>query len=261
MGMLNTLVLIPTYNERHNLPVVVEQVLALPGIRVLVIDDKSPDGTGDIADDLASRWPDRIQAMHRTGERGLGRSYLDGFRAALRSGARFICQMDADLSHDPAFLPSLVDAAESGAGLVIGSRYITGGAVRNWPARRLALSAFANAYVRAITGLRVRDSTSGFRCWRSEALAKIPLERVTSTGYSFLVELVFRAVQARQRIVERPIVFTERRYGASKLSAEVLFESLVTPWRLAFESGRIDAAGSGQPEELNIRSATGGGIA
>jgi dolichol-phosphate mannosyltransferase len=240
---MTALVLIPTYNERENLPLIVAGVLAQPNTRVLVIDDGSPDGTGEIADRLAHAHPGRVLVMHRTGPRGLGRSYLDGFRAALDSDADFICQMDADLSHDPKFLPSLVAAATAGAGLVIGSRYRAGGRVENWPLHRKMLSGFANAYIRTVTGLRVRDCTSGYRCWRREALAQVPLEAIGSDGYSFLVEVTFHAARAGLTIAEVPIVFVERRQGASKLSSSVLVESLITPWRLALARGRVDAVG------------------
>jgi dolichol-phosphate mannosyltransferase len=236
---MSALVLIPTYNERENLPLIIAGVLAQPDTRILVIDDRSPDGTGAIADALAQQHPGRVQVMHRSGARGLGRSYLDGFRAALASDDDVVCQMDADLSHDPRFLPSLIAAARGGAGLVIGSRYLAGGRVENWPLRRVMLSGFANAYIRSVTGLSVRDCTSGFRCWRKEALARIPLERITSDGYSFLVEVTFQAAAAGLRIAEVPIVFVERRQGSSKLSASVLGESLVTPWRLAWAHGRV----------------------
>ena len=236
---MTALVLIPTYNERENLPLIVAGVLAHPFTRILVIDDGSPDGTGALADQLAKDHPGRVSVMHRQGARGLGRSYLDGFRTAIQSDADFVCQMDADLSHDPKFLPSLVAAAQSGGGLVIGSRYREGGSVENWPLRRKMLSAFANAYIRAATGLRVRDCTSCYRCWRREALAKIPLDAITSDGYSFLVEVTFQAARAGLTIDEVPIVFVERRLGASKLSSGVLVESMITPWKLAFTHGRV----------------------
>jgi dolichol-phosphate mannosyltransferase len=237
---MTALVLIPTYNERENLPLIVAGVLGHPFTRILVIDDGSPDGTGALADQLASTHAGRLSVMHRTGARGLGRSYLDGFRAAIASDADFVCQMDADLSHDPKFLPALVAAAEAGAGgLVIGSRYRDGGRVENWPLRRKLLSAFANSYIRTATGLRVSDCTSGYRCWRREALARLPLDAITSDGYSFLVEVTFQAARAGIAIAEVPIVFIERRLGASKLSSGVLFESMVTPWRLAIAHGRV----------------------
>ena len=176
--------------------------------------------------------------MHRTGVRGLGRSYLDGFRAALDSDADLVCQMDADLSHDPKFLPAIMNATAT-ADLVIGSRYVPGGDVENWPIHRVMLSGFANRYIRSVTGLRVRDCTSGYRCWRREALARIPLDAIASDGYSFLVEVAFHAAAAGLRIGESPIVFVERRQGASKLSSGVLVESLKTPWRLALKHGRV----------------------
>jgi dolichol-phosphate mannosyltransferase len=236
---MTALVLIPTYNERENLPLIVAGVLAHADARVLVIDDGSPDGTGVVADELASRYPGRLSVMHRSGMRGLGRSYLDGFRAALASKAELVCQMDADLSHDPRFLPSLFDSAARGAGLTIGSRYLPGGRVENWPVHRVVLSAIANTYIRTVTGLRVRDCTSGFRCWRREALARLPLDQITSDGYSFLVEVTFQAAAAGVRIAEVPIVFVERRQGSSKLSTSVLLESLVTPWRVRAAHGRV----------------------
>ena len=236
---MSALVLIPTYNERENLPLLAAGVLGHVDTRILVIDDGSPDGTGEVADQLAADQPGRVSVMHRTGRRGLGRSYLDGFRAALASDADYVCQMDADLSHDPRFLPSLMAAAQSGAGLVIGSRYLDGGRIENWPLHRVMLSGFANSYIRSVTGLRVRDCTSGFRCWQREALAQIPLQAISSDGYSFLVEVTFQAAAAGVRIAEVPIVFVERRQGASKLSGSVLVESLVTPWRLALAHGRV----------------------
>lgn len=241
---MTALVLIPTYNERENLPLIVNGVLAHEGTRVLVIDDGSPDGTGEVADQLAHEHSGRVSVMHRTGQRGLGRSYLDGFTAALASDADYVCQMDADLSHDARFLPSLLAAAAGGAGLVIGSRYRPGGRVENWPLRRKMLSAFANTYIRSVTGLRVRDCTAGYRCWRREALARMPLDAISSDGYSFLVEVTFYAAQSGIPIAEVPIVFVERRQGASKVSSAVLLESLITPWRLALARGRVGPAQS-----------------
>jgi dolichol-phosphate mannosyltransferase len=235
---MKALVLVPTYNERENLPLLVDGVLAHAGTRILVLDDGSPDGTGQIADELARAHPGRLDVMHRTGVRGLGRSYLDGFRFAIVSNADLVCQMDADLSHDPKFLPSIM-AASDHADLVIGSRYVSGGAVENWPIHRVMLSGFANTYIRTVTGLRVRDCTSGYRCWRREALARLPLDSIRSDGYSFLVEVAFQAAAVGLTIAESPIVFVERRQGASKLSSGVLVESLKTPWRLALKHGRV----------------------
>jgi dolichol-phosphate mannosyltransferase len=238
---MSALILVPTYNERQNLPLIVAGILAQRDTRVLVIDDGSPDGTGAVADQLANEHARRVSVMHRTGARGLGRSYLDGFRAAIASDAELVCQMDADLSHDPRFLPSMFAAARSGADLVLGSRYIEGGGVENWPFYRRMLSGFANTYIRSVTGLRVRDCTTGFRCWRREALASLALASITSDGYSFLVEVTFQAAAAGLRIAEVPIVFVERQQGSSKLSSAVLVESLITPWRLTRAQGRIPA--------------------
>jgi dolichol-phosphate mannosyltransferase len=225
------LVIVPTYNEQTNLPIVAEGLMKHAHVRLLIVDDQSPDGTGDIADELARRYPGRIDVRHRTGKRGLGRSYVDGFRVALAGTAELICQMDADLSHDPAQLPALV-AGASGADLVIGSRYVAGGSIVNWPLRRLFLSRFANLYIRTVTRLRARDCTSGYRCWRRAAVAALPLDRISSDGYSFLVETLFMAARRGARITEVPITFVERRRGESKLSSGVLVESILMPWRL-----------------------------
>ena len=227
----SVLVIIPTYDERANLPIVTEGLMRHANVRLLVVDDHSPDGTGEIADALAHQYAGRIDVMHRTGRRGLGRSYVDGFRAALAGSADVICQMDADLSHDPAQLPALV-AATAGADLVIGSRYVANGAIVNWPLRRLFLSRFANRYIRTVTRLSARDCTSGYRCWRRAAMATLPLDRISSDGYSFLVETLFMAARRGARIAEVPITFVERRRGESKLSSGVLIESILMPWRL-----------------------------
>ena len=235
---MSVLVLVPTYNERDNLPVLVRRVLALDATRMLVIDDGSPDGTGEIADRLAQEADGRLEVLHRAGPRGLGRSYLEGFERALRSDADVICQMDADLSHDPAHLLDMASATRD-ADLVVGSRYVRGGRVVNWPWHRVALSAFANRYVRMATGLPLRDCTSGYRCWRRASLAQLPLETVASEGYAFLVELAFLAARFELTFSEFPITFVERRVGASKLSAGVITESVLTPWRLRRRWGRL----------------------
>jgi dolichol-phosphate mannosyltransferase len=171
--------------------------------------------------------------LHRTGPRGLGRSYLEAFRAAIDEPVDVVCQMDADLSHDPVHLPALVEAARD-HDLVLGSRYLNGISVVNWPLHRIALSTTANAYIRAITGLRVRDCTGGFRCWRRDALARLPLDRLVSDGYSFQIEMLWEARRLGFRITEVPIVFVERREGQSKLNRSVLLEALWMPWRLRF---------------------------
>lgn len=234
----SALVIVPTYNERDNLPTLVEGLLRHANVRILVVDDQSPDGTGRVADELVERHPGRIDVMHRADRRGLGRSYVDGIRRAIHEPVDVICQMDADLSHDPRDLPDLI-AATSGAELVIGSRYVPGGKIVNWPARRRFLSRLANGYIRLIARLEPRDCTSGYRCWRREALARLPLDRFFSDGYSFLVEMLFISAVQGSRIAEIPITFVERRLGQSKLSPSVLIESAITPWRLAATRGRI----------------------
>jgi len=232
------LVLIPTYNERENLPVIVAKVLEHPAASVMVIDDGSPDGTGAIADGLARQHPGRVSVMHRTGKRGLGRSYLDGMKAAIGMDVDVVCQMDADLSHDPKYLPELFEAAYA-TGIAIGSRYLHGISVVNWPLRRILLSSFANSYVRAVSGMNVRDCTAGYRCWRRDVLEMLPMERIVSDGYSFQVETLFLAMAAGARVTEIPIIFVERRQGASKMSSGIMFESMLTPWRLILSKGRL----------------------
>ena len=232
-GSNGPLVVVPTYNERDNLPVLAQGILAHPGYRLLVVDDGSPDGTGQAADALAAQYPGRVEVLHRTGPRGLGRSYVDGLRHALATDAPLIFQMDADLSHGPEYLPALAKAAEQ-YDLVIGSRYLTGVSVVNWPLHRIFLSAFANRYVRSVTRISATDCTSGYRCWRREALARLPLDAMVSNGYAFIVEMLFEASRRGCRIGEVPIIFVERKQGQSKVSGRVLAESLIVPWRLVF---------------------------
>ena len=228
---MNAVVIIPTYNECENLGPLVRAILQNPGFRVMVVDDGSPDGTGALADTLAWEFPQRVEVVHRTTARGLGRSLRDGFKRALAGDAELIFQMDGDLSHDPQYLPAMASAAAE-ADLVIGSRYLKGVSVVNWPLRRIILSAFANRYIRSVTRLQVTDCTSGYRCWRREALARIPLDRLVSDGYAFIVEMLYRAHTAGCRIREIPIIFVERRLGRSKISSQVLLESIIMPWRL-----------------------------
>jgi dolichol-phosphate mannosyltransferase len=229
---LHPVVVVPTYNERENIASMMEALLRIEGIRVLVVDDASPDGTGDEAERVAAVSGGRASVLHRRGTRGLGLSYVDGMRTALGAGATHVCQMDADFSHDPADVPRLLEASRD-ADLVIGSRYVPGGQLRNWAFHRVALSALANQYVRAITRLPVRDCTSGFRCWRRELLERLPLGRMLSDGYAFQVEMAWEAHLAGAHISEVPIVFIERRQGASKMSGRVIVESMLLPWRLA----------------------------
>lgn len=248
--MTRALVVVPTYNERANLPVLVTGLMRHEGVSLLVVDDQSPDGTGELAEQLTREHPGRMSVLRRTGRRGLGRSYVDAFKRVVGEPVDVICQMDADLSHDPAQLPSLI-AASSGADLVIGSRYVPGGAIVNWPRRRRFLSRGANTYIRTITRMSSRDCTSGYRCWRREFLAALPLDRFFSDGYSFLVEMLFVASRRGARIVEVPITFVERREGQSKLSSGVLLESAMTPWRLVANPALTRRPGP-SPSQRNV---------
>jgi len=228
---VNAAVVVATYNERENLAALVAAILRHPGYRVIVVDDNSPDGTGKIADALAAESPGLVQVIHRTGPRGLGRSLVDGMKRALADGADLIFEMDADWSHNPDYLPALAAAAED-ADLVIGSRYLNGVSVVNWPLHRIMLSSLANRYIRFVTNLSARDCTSGYRCWRRDGLARVPLDNVISDGYAFLVETLYLARAKGCRVSEVPIIFVERRQGSSKISSSVLMESIVVPWRL-----------------------------
>ena len=228
---MNAAVVIATYNERDNLGELVSAILQHAGYRIIVVDDDSPDGTGALADELAATFPDRVVVIHRTGARGLGRSLVLGLQYALKSGADLIYQMDADFSHDPKYLPDMAAAADD-ADLVLGSRYMRGISVVNWPLHRIMLSSFANRYIRAVTGLDVSDCTTGFRCWRRDALSRLPLEELLSDGYAFLVEQLHLARRIGCRVREVPIIFVERREGSSKLTSSVLLESAIVPWRL-----------------------------
>jgi dolichol-phosphate mannosyltransferase len=229
---MQAIVIVPTYNERDNLDPLIRALLRFPDVDVLVVDDGSPDGTGQLADKVAAGSGGRVSVLHRTGSRGLGRSYVDGMRRAVQADVTAICQMDADFSHNPADVPRLISQAAS-ADLVIGSRYIPGGCIENLSRRRIILSTFANRYVRAITRLEPRDCTSGFRCWRRDALLRLPLDRIASNGYAFQVEMAWEATASGCRIVEVPITFVERRQGVSKLSWRIMLESMMLPWRLA----------------------------
>jgi dolichol-phosphate mannosyltransferase len=236
-----TVIVVPTYNERENLPVLVEQIMnmvssgALGDVHVLVVDDNSPDGTGDIAEKLAVGFPGSVAVLHRTGKEGLGRAYVAGMTRALDEGAGVVVQMDADLSHPVSVLPIMLETLSSGADVVLGSRYVPGGSTATeWPWHRKALSAWANFYVNAILRVHVRDATAGFKAWRASALEAIDLGSVRSDGYSFQVELLYRAVQHGLTVREVPIRFEERVAGASKMSLRVQLESAAMPWKLRF---------------------------
>ncbi len=231
-------VIIPTYNEAENLePIVARVRSAVPDADVLIADDNSPDGTGDIADKLALT-DDHVHVLHRPGKQGLGAAYLAGFGWALDRGYGAMVEMDADGSHDPAELPSLLAALED-ADLVVGSRWVKGGTVRNWPRSRELLSRGGNAYARVMLGLSVHDATGGYRAYRAAALNDIALHTVTSQGYCFQIDLTLRAARARKKIVEVPITFTERTHGSSKMSRAIVAEALwrVTVWGITSRVG------------------------
>jgi dolichol-phosphate mannosyltransferase len=229
------LVVIPTYNERVNLPIIVPQVLEQdPRLEVLVVDDNSPDGTGRLADELAEGNP-RVHVLHRPNKEGLGRAYLAGFRWALDCDFDLVLEMDADRSHDPKYLPALLAATQE-AELVIGSRYKNGVNVINWPMSRLLLSYFANKYAHWVTGLPLSDATGGFKCFRSVVLRSIDLDAVRSNGYAFQIEMSFRAWKKGFRLAEVPIVFTDRVEGQSKMSKKIVREAVWMVWWLRIES-------------------------
>jgi dolichol-phosphate mannosyltransferase len=224
-------VVIPTYDERENLGKIVPAVLAQsPLVDVLVVDDDSPDGTGAVADELAAREP-RVHVLHRPRKQGLGRAYLAGFEVALREGYGRVLEMDADFSHDPAALPSLL-AVSRDADLVLGSRYVRGGGTAEWGLGRRLLSRGGNLYARAVLGVGIRDLTGGFKCFRREVLERIDLATVTTTGYAFQIELTWRALRAGFRVVEIPIVFVDRRVGRSKMTRSIVLEALWKVWAI-----------------------------
>lgn len=234
----DTLIIVPTYNERDNLPRIAERLLALPvSVDILVVDDNSPDGTGAIADGIAARDP-RLHVLHRKEKNGLGRAYLAGFEWALGRRYEFVFEMDADFSHNPADIPVFLEKArQDNCDLVLGSRYAHGIRVINWPLSRLLLSLGAGMYVRAITGMPFTDPTGGFKCFRRRALEAIDLHRVQSNGYSFQVELTHRIWRQGLRIGEVPIIFTDRFVGTSKMSRAIVREALWMVWKLWFQNG------------------------
>jgi dolichol-phosphate mannosyltransferase len=229
------LVVVPTYNEAVNLPTIVPQILAQdPRLDVLIVDDNSPDGTGELADQMAAA-DGRVHVLHRPGKGGLGKAYLAGFRWALERDYELVFEMDADFSHDPKFLADFLRAAE-GADLVIGSRYKTGVNVINWPISRLLLSLGANEYARWITGMDIMDSTGGFKCFHRRVLETIDFDRVRSNGYAFQIEMSFRAWKKGFRLMEIPIVFTDRVEGQSKMNKRIVREAIWMVWWLRLKS-------------------------
>ena len=223
-----TLVIVPTYNERDNLPTIVRRINeSQPAAHILIVDDGSPDGTGDLADGFALADPDRIHVMHRTSKEGLGAAYLAGFAWGLGRQYTVLVEMDADGSHAPEQLYRLLDAVDAGADLAIGSRYVDGGEVRNWPRRRMVLSKTANGYSRILLGVGIHDITAGYRAYRREVLEKIDLAAVDSKGYGFQVDLTWRSINAGFTVVEVPITFTEREHGVSKMDGSTIREAIV----------------------------------
>jgi dolichol-phosphate mannosyltransferase len=232
---LKAVVVIPTYNERDNLQRLAGQLLAQhDAIHILIVDDNSPDGTGQLADGMAAD-SNRITVLHRAGKLGLGSAYREGFKVALDMGADLVVQMDADFSHDPSILPVFFEKIES-CDLVIGSRYLNGVSVVNWPLRRLMLSYFASVYTRVITGLTISDCTSGFKCFRRQVLESIDLDKVRSDGYSFQIEMNFRCVERGFRVAEVPIIFIDRHAGTSKMSKRIVREAVLMVWKLKLGS-------------------------
>ena len=224
-------VVLPTYNEAENLPKLVSALFSLPlDLSLLVVDDNSPDGTGQIAEELSNEYPDKIGILHRTGKQGLRSAYLEGFRGAFETGADVVVQMDADFSHDPAVLMEMARCIES-CEVVIGSRYVKGGSLaRRWPLWRKVLSAFGNTYARTILNIPLHDVTTGYRMWKREALLGIPLDRIRSNGYVFLVEMAYVAFLSGYKIVEVPIHFKDRRWGKSKMSFRIQLEAALRIW-------------------------------
>ena len=244
MSALRITVITPTYNEAENLPKLVSALFSLPlDLHLLVVDDNSPDGTGDVADKLAQAYPNRIEVMHRPGKMGLRSAYLNGFQKILTGNAQAIVQMDADFSHDPSALVEMAKLLES-HDVVLGSRYTPGGSVDSqWPLWRKALSAFGNLYARSILRMPLHDVTTGYRMWRSETLEQIPFEHIYSSGYVFLVEMIYLAHCLEFKIGEAPIYFADRRWGKSKMSFKIQMEAAVRIWQVWWDYRDIRKAG------------------
>ncbi len=233
--MNKTLVVVPTYNERENLPPLVVRLLALPvPVDILVVDDNSPDGTGKVADELAAKHP-CIQVLHRTDKNGLGRAYIAGFKIALEQGYDFVFELDADLSHNPDDIPMFLEAAKD-ADLVLGSRYLNGIRIINWPLSRLMLSKCAAKYVQWITGMPFSDPTGGYKCFRRRALQPLDLDAVHSNGYSFQIEMTHKLWRQGMKVVEVPIIFTDRFQGRSKMTRDIIREAVTMVIRLLFQN-------------------------
>jgi dolichol-phosphate mannosyltransferase len=244
------LVIIPTYNEKENAEKIIRAVLDLPmQCHLLIIDDNSPDGTAEIVKQLQNQFQKRLHIIERPGKLGLGTAYIMGFQWALEKGYNYICEMDADFSHDPTDLPRLFDTCESkGADVAIGSRYISGVNVVNWPMGRVLISYFASVYVRMITRMKIRDATAGFVCYRREVLETIKLDRIRFKGYAFQIEMKFTAWKYKFNVVEIPIIFTDRREGSSKMSGGIVSEAIWGVIRLKIGSWFTKYTKPAQPD-------------
>ena len=234
---MNTIVL-PTYNERENLPRALDRIREVAdgrGIQLhtLIVDDNSPDGTGRLADQLAEKHPD-VSVLHRSEKEGLGKAYIAGFRHAMENGADLLFEMDADLSHDAAYLPDFLRLIEQGADIVLGSRYVKGGGVENWPLARKVISRGGSLYSRIILGLPYHDLTGGYKCFRRQVLEALDLDAIGASGYGFQIEMTYRAHKAGFTIKELPIIFVDRQVGDSKMSKGILLEAMLMVWRLRF---------------------------
>lgn len=234
-------IVIPTYNEADNLPALAAELwgLSIDGLSLLIVDDASPDGTGEVAEELRDRQPDRIDVIHRQGKLGLGTAYIQGFRRAMADGAQVVGQMDADFSHSPSYLPAMYESLDS-ADMILGSRYVEGGSIdERWGIGRLMLSSFGNLYARTILGMTIRDVTGGYRLWQRHTLQGMPLERVRSNGYVFQVEMAYLAEKLGYRLKERPIHFEDRRIGQSKMSFRIQIEAALRVWQLLFKYRKL----------------------
>ncbi|MFC1706301.1 polyprenol monophosphomannose synthase [Planctomycetota bacterium] len=242
----DTLVLLPTYNEIENLPRILPEILTAAPVDVMILDDSSPDGTGALADQLAAA-DERVTVVHRPQKEGLGRAYRDGFSRALAQGYDFIFEMDADFSHPPPTLPKMLEAARAGADLVLGSRWVRGGGTEGWPVSRTLISRGGSLYARLVLGVDVKDLTGGFKCFRREVLETLLRHEIQSLGYSFQIELTYRAIQAGFKVKEVPFVFVERQAGASKMSGAIFKEAFLVVWKLRFSS-------AGMPPTRRVRA-------
>jgi dolichol-phosphate mannosyltransferase len=247
-------IVIPTFNEAENLPELVSALflLPVPGLRILVVDDNSPDGTGEIAEELSRRYPNRVKAIHRAGKLGIGSAYITGFRSALQADADSIVQMDADFSHPPEMVMSLLDALDS-ADAALGSRYVPGGKLdEHWSIWRTGLSTFGNIYAKTILRLPVHDATGGFRAWRRDTLLGMPLERIRSNGYAFQIEMVFVAYRQGNSFVEVPFYFADRHKGSSKMSFSIQFEAARRVWQMLYEYRDLEITHQSKQDTLSL---------